>query len=476
MWSLKIKIILLSVVPLICVTALIASLVFKQSSTLAKQQLKLIKTNIMHSKTLELQNHIAQAFASIRNIYEPASANDQYAKQQVRDILTRLRFSENGYFFAYTLDGLNLVHPILPELVGENLWNYQDAEGTMLIQDLITQAKAGGGFSHYLWEKPSTGKRVKKLAYVVLLDKWQWMLGTGVYLDDVDAELARIKLQTEQNIDHNFIWLFIVTSISGIVIALLGTSLNISEHKLADKKLKALTQRIIDSQEQERQRVSRELHDGINQLLVSIKYRLESATECSNTPTTISVSLHQGLHTINQAIGEIRRISKDLHPSVLDDLGLGAALTSLCQEFEQRTAIDVFFECDINAIHIPAMVQTTLYRITQEALQNIEKHAAADTVDILLTHRKQQLQMSIRDNGCGFEIENKSTQANFKQFNRGPEFASSGLGLRNIFERISHIDGQVSIHSQLAKGTQITIKLPLQKCSTFSQIPLEQIT
>ncbi|MDO6687832.1 MULTISPECIES: cache domain-containing protein [unclassified Agarivorans] len=474
MWSLKFKIILLSIVPLVCVTALIATLVFKQSSILTDQQLALIKENIMRSKTLELQNHIDQAFASIRDIYEPAAADDEHAKHQVRELLNRLRFAEDGYFFAYTLKGVNLVHPIQPELVGQNLWDFEDSEGTHLIQDLIAQAKAGGGFSNYLWEKPSTGKRVQKLGYVVMLDKWQWMFGTGVYLDDVDVELAKLEMQTQENINRTFIWLFIITTISGILIAFLGASLNISEHKLADKKLKELTQRIIDSQEQERQRVSRELHDGINQLLVSIKYRLESATECNNTPASVAASLNQGLGTINEAIGEIRRISKDLRPSVLDDLGLAAALGGFCQEFEHRTGIDVFLECDIDNLNIPSTVETTFYRITQEALQNVEKHAQADTVDIVLNQHAKTLVMKIRDNGIGFEMGKRVRRHSIKELTRRPELASSGLGLRNIFERIAHIDGHVDVDSQLGEGTLITIKVPLLEVETAVKAIQEQ--
>ncbi|GDY27037.1 sensor histidine kinase [Agarivorans sp. Toyoura001] len=474
MWSLKFKIILLSIVPLLCVTALIATLVFKQSSILTDQQLALIKENIMRSKTLELQNHIDQAFASIRDIYEPAAADDEHAKHQVRELLNRLRFAEDGYFFAYTLKGVNLVHPIQPELVGQNLWDFEDSEGTHLIQDLIAQAKAGGGFSNYLWEKPSTGKRVQKLGYVVMLDKWQWMFGTGVYLDDVDVELAKLEMQTQENINRTFIWLFIITTISGILIAFLGASLNISEHKLADKKLKELTQRIIDSQEQERQRVSRELHDGINQLLVSIKYRLESATECNNTPASVAASLNQGLGTINEAIGEIRRISKDLRPSVLDDLGLAAALGGFCQEFEHRTGIDVFLECDIDNLNIPSTVETTFYRITQEALQNVEKHAQADTVDIVLNQHAKTLVMKIRDNGIGFEMGKRVRRHSIKELTRRPELASSGLGLRNIFERIAHIDGHVDVDSQLGEGTLITIKVPLLEVETAVKAIQEQ--
>jgi two-component system NarL family sensor kinase len=147
----------------------------------------------------------------------------------------------------------------------------------------------------------------------------------------------------------------------------------------------------------------------------------------------------------------------------LDDLGLAAALGGFCQEFEHRTGIDVFLECDIDNLDLPSTVETTFYRITQEALQNVEKHAQADTVDIVLSQQAKLLVMKIRDNGTGFVMGKKVRRHSIKELTRRPELASSGLGLRNIFERIAHIDGQVEVDSQLGEGTLITIKVPLHE-------------
>ncbi|RKF14293.1 histidine kinase [Alginatibacterium sediminis] len=454
MFSLKFKIILLSIVPLIAVTSLIATLVLYQSQVLTNQQRSLLQDNILENKRAELRNHISQALASINEIYLDNSLDPNVAKHQAKQIINRLRFSNDGYFYIYTLEGVNLVHPINPELVGENLWDYQDSQGTFLIQDLIAQAKAGGGYSTYLWEKPSTGELERKLGVVTLLDKWQWMLGTGVYLDEIDRVVSKLDLQMEANIERTFSWIFFVCTTAMVLIGVLGASLNISEHKLADKKLKQLTKRIIDSQEQERTRVSRELHDGINQLLVSIKYRLETATECEGTSEVVTESLQHGLSTINEAIGEIRRISRDLRPSILDDLGLHAALNSLCQEFEQRTGIDLFFESNIENLELSETVETTLYRVTQEALQNIEKHSKADTIDIHLQASPKQLKMSIQDNGCGFDAHKARRRKELSPH-------GNGFGLRNIRERIAFIDGIVEVKSQVGQGTQLKVQVPL---------------
>ena len=117
------------------------------------------------------------------------------------------------------------------------------------------------------------------------------------------------------------------------------------EHRLADRKLKQLTQRLITSQEEERSRLSRELHDGISQLLVSIKFQFELASrELGTGKPSAGETLREGTQRLAAAIGEIRRISHDLHPSLLDTLGLPAALGQLVEEFRQRSGLDVGLE------------------------------------------------------------------------------------------------------------------------------------
>ena len=128
----------------------------------------------------------------------------------------------------------------------------------------------------YNWVKPSTRKSGPKLGYVVAIKDWGWIMGSGLYLDDVEAALAQVDAQQSRNIDATMLWIMGLAILATLVIATLGLALNISESRVADAKLKALAQRVVDSQEQERARLSRDLHDGISQWLVSIKLQIEA--------------------------------------------------------------------------------------------------------------------------------------------------------------------------------------------------------
>ncbi len=448
--SLKLKIILLSIIPLVVVTGIINAFVFYQSTRLSEHEIAIIEENVISSKRQELQKYIELALRSIKEIYENAGPDDEVAKKRVKDILNNLTFGDDGYFFVYTWDGKTLVLPYQKELVGKNQWEVTDVQGKKLLQALIKQGRNGGGFVTYYWHKPSKKEKVKKLSYAVSLDKWGWMMGTGLYIEDVDAEVAKIRKQVSKSIKDTFSVILLVTTISVALIATLGASLNISERKLADKKLKALTRRIIESQEEERARVSRELHDGINQLLVAIKYRLEAAEELVAPESEAKQSIELGTKTINQAIQEIRRISKDLRPSVLDDLGLTPALDSLLAEYAQLTRIQVNFNNQLGDLSLPRDAQTTLYRVTQESLHNIEKHAKATEIEVHLSHMGDKLKMEIKDNGAGFDVKNVSLR-----------HSGGGLGLRNMRERIEHLEGQFELTSVVGNGTQIVIWLPL---------------
>ncbi len=126
---------------------------------------------------------------------------------------------------------------------------------------------------HYVWQRPSTGK----LGYVIPLERWGWMIGTGIYLENVESTLARIDAQVAANIDRTVMWIGVIALVTIASSAACAAVLNISEHRSADVKLKRLARQVVESQKQERARLSRELHDGISQMLVSVKLLLESA-------------------------------------------------------------------------------------------------------------------------------------------------------------------------------------------------------
>ncbi|MBC7415926.1 MAG: cache domain-containing protein, partial [Herminiimonas sp.] len=268
--KLRQKIILLAIIPLIAALCAIALAVRHQAVSLAQEERAAVESAYLATKQGELRHYVSLGTRSISNLYD-APWQDAETQEQAKAILEKLDYGDDGYFFIYDLKGINLMHPRQPELVGRNLWDLTDTAGNHTIQNLIARAEAGGGIERYLWVKPSTGKVVSKLGYVVLLKRWGWVLGTGLYMDDVEAALAKIDAQTSANIANTMWWIAAIAIAAVLVIGLSGLWLNLSEYRVADAKLKVLAQRVVHSQELERARLSRDLHDGISQLLVSVK-------------------------------------------------------------------------------------------------------------------------------------------------------------------------------------------------------------
>ena len=368
-------------------------------------------------------------------------------KRQVLALLERINFGSDGYFFVYDRSGKSLMHPRQATLVGKDLWNMTDPHGLPVIQALIRSATEGDGFQRYGWQKPSTGQVAEKLAYVSMLERWGWMLGTGIYLEDVDNAIAQVRHDVSSGIRTTMLAIAIVALIAVLLVFASGLTLNVSEHRLADRRQQQLTQRIITSQEEERSRLSRELHDGISQLLVSIKFKFELAGhELDAGKASAAQTLRQGIERLAGAIGEVRRISHDLHPSLLDTLGLASAIGQLASEFEQRSGLRVTYDNSLGDTRLSDDMNVALFRILQEALTNIERHAGAGQVTIQLTGDPRRVNLRISDDGTGFSPRQAEQ--------------SGGIGLRNIRERVEHFGGDFSIASTSA-GTVLSVALLL---------------
>jgi len=449
--KLRQKIIVLAIAPLIVALIALALAVRHQANILAQQQRATVEAAYLASKEAELKHYVVLATRSIAHLYD-SGRNDEATRNEATTILAKLDYGDDGYFFVYNLEGKNLMHPRQPELVGRDLWDLRDTSGNPTIQRLIAQAKAGGGYVRYLWEKPSSGKVAPKLGYVVTIERWGWMLGTGIYLDDVDAALAKIDAQISGNIRNTMIWIAGIAIASVLVIALSGLALNISEYRVADAKLRALAQRVVRSQEEERARLSRDLHDGISQWLVSIKLQVESGIAKllahSTQPEIARASFDRAAGQLNDVLGEVRRISHDLRPALLDDLGLAAALDHLTQEFSEHTAIATTFASEGVIDGLSDVANTVLFRIAQETLTNIKRHAAASTVTVRLTGDKSSVKLVVSDNGVGFDVASIA------------QHPKRGIGLRNMHERVNAIGGKLELTSS-GNGTQVTATLPL---------------
>jgi two-component system NarL family sensor kinase len=449
--KLRQKIILLAIAPLILALCAIAYAVRHQAILLAQQQRAAVEAAYLSSKEEELKHYVALATHSIAHLYD-SGRQDAATLDAAKAIISKLDYGgDDGYFFIYDLDGVNLMHPRKPELIGKNLWELRDTEGNPTIQRLLARARAGGGLERYMWEKPSSHKVESKLGYVVVLERWGWMLGTGLYVDDLDAALAKIDAQSSRNIYNTMLWIAAITIASALVIALSGLALNISEHRVADAKLKVLAQRVVRSQEEERARLSRDLHDGISQWLVSIKLQVESGIAKlaghAAGHDAARVSFDRAAGQLNGVLGEVRRISHDLRPAILDDLGLAAALDHLAHEFAEHSSLPSHFESSGMTDGLNDVGNTVLFRIAQEALTNIQRHAAASDVHLRLAGDLKMVKLTVGDNGSGFDI--GGIAQNPKR----------GIGLRNMHERLEAIGGKLQLISS-KEGTQVIATIP----------------
>ncbi|BBU30180.1 sensor kinase [Burkholderia sp. THE68] len=460
--NLKAKIFLLAIVPFALAIGGITYGVRQQAETLAQAQHDTTQAAYMSSKEIELRHYVEIAKSAIAPYYD-APADDPRSDDERRrlalDALHRLDFGQDGYFFVYTMRGTSLMHPRQPDLVGRDLWLMRDPNGALTIQELIRQASQGGGYVRYVWRRPSTGLLAPKLGYVVPLPRWGWMMGTGIYLEDVETTLARIDSQAAVNIERTLMWIGAIALAGLAIIAVCAAVLNISEHRSADAKLKLLARQVVDSQEQERARLSRELHDGISQMLVSVKLLLESALArfergAAREPTA-EAALATSLGRLSGTLREVRRISHALRPAMLDDLGLAAALGQLARELDGQDGTEVRFEsmadgkpCAAQRATLPDPVNTVLFRIAQEALTNIARHAQATRAAITLDIATHAVTLDVTDNGRGFDAHTAITDP------------ASGVGLRNMRERLDTLGGTLAVSSQLGR-TSITACVPL---------------
>src|SRR6056297_3046844 len=339
------KLFLTATLPLILAAVAISVLVTLQSRQLAEREIRQLEEQLIAAKRAELKNYLSLARNAVINIYGRAGPDDAAAKLEVTRTLSALLYGQDGYFFVFDYDGNNLVSPRKTDLIGANWSGMTDPNGIEITDELIRLARTGGGYHTYDWPKPSTGEIARMITYVIGFQDWRWAVGTGVFVDDVLATVAAARDQVEARVERTFLYIGAITLAALLLVFGSGLFITIRERRLADAKLKKLTQRVFDAQEEERGRVARELHDGISQILVGVRYALDIAMRrLANGDERAQGDLDRGIAHLSGAINEVRRISRDLRPGALDDLGLGPALKDLIEDFGKRTGVATEFD------------------------------------------------------------------------------------------------------------------------------------
>jgi len=227
---------------------------------------------------------------------------------------------------------------------------------------------------------------------------------------------------------------------------------DMSESRRAEELLRALTHRVVQVQEVERGRVALELHDNITQLLIAILLRSQTLTDSLSVQNKSVKKEALKLHVLlGEAAEEVERISRNLRPGTLELLGLVATLRATSHEFSERTEVPVHLACVSLKARLPVETELALYRILQEALNNVGKHAQATSVTVNLTKKSGIIQMTISDDGVGFDSDHHAIRRNKK----------GGLGLLGMQERANFVGGVLTVKSFRRHGTEIQVRIPL---------------
>lgn len=223
----------------------------------------------------------------------------------------------------------------------------------------------------------------------------------------------------------------------------------------AEARMRQLSQQLVAAQEEERRKLSRELHDHVGQMLTALRMelgRIERLRMPNNTPVSEAVAESRDL--VDGMVRTVRDLALGLRPSMLDDLGLQSALEWHVRDFTRRFGLAVDLNIDGSLDRLPDQYRTCVYRVVQEALTNCARHSGAGRVTVALRDRQGELTITIADDGVGMQ----------------PAPRNAGLGLRGIEERVRELDGTMTIGSSPSGGTQLTISLPVRTAAKESPV------
>jgi len=231
---------------------------------------------------------------------------------------------------------------------------------------------------------------------------------------------------------------------------MLGVNIDITERKRTEETLAEMARKLIESQEQERARIGRELHDDINQRLALLAVGLE---ELQLDPSEFAQRIEALQTQLSQISEDVQALSHELHSSKLQYLGAVAGLRSWCKEFAERHKIEIDFTSN-GTSSLPLEIGITLLRVLQEALQNAVKYSGAKRIGVQLQEGLGEIHLIVSDSGRGFDVDTA--------------LRGKGLGLTSIRERVRLVNGTTTVDSKPMAGTRIHVRVPLASLSPIA--------
>lgn len=395
---------------LVVLMIVLVFIVLKEEEDLLHRLTENLKESYLESKKQELRLQIKTAQDEIAEYYSIDA--DEEKKSKAMDKLRNLRYDGgDGYFFVYDLKGKNLVHPIYKDWEGTLRWDLQDCKDKQkyIIQDLKRVAVEGGetgGFDVYRFAKPSASKSenisyscddVKpKLGYVIILSHWNVLLGTGIYLDEVDDFIDHVNKKAAPYISEALYGIFVLF----FIIAIILYSVQITLGRASGES-------------KEKLRIINLLHNSIEQKLASVirnlgnkRIQIERSSEnlSQDDIKKFLIDIEKNTFTAFQEIIDIRK-NTELH----EEITLVDGLREEIRKFQEKEHVLVEFilsrEAETQTIYLLKIKKKVLLDVCRNSLSNIAKHAAAEQVWISLEVDESKIVLTIRDDGIGFKWE-----------------------------------------------------------------------
>jgi len=406
-----------------------------------------------------LANQAAVAIENAR-LYQQAEEGRLHA--EAMQVISRVLASELDYqriahniaTFAYRLVNAQFVYLAVPEaegfrpvaLAGQEAHHTNDPLRPTRLpgQDILARAAHGPIVVPDLEQDPTFTQKPQTKEIT-------WRTVVAVPLLSYDQFLGVLAAYADQ--PHFFMPndIAILMSLASQGAVAIQNARLFKELKTQREQLHHLSLRLVNAQEEERRRISRELHDELGQALTALKINLDVGRHA--LPTDASPKLKHSLQEASslaiQTLETARNLSLELHPAILDDLGLVSALRWEIDRYEQRTNQTVQFKAELGDVVLKPELEITLYRIIMEALTNISRHAQASHIAVRLTHTNDKVQAEIEDDGVGFITEGRVT-SNERQ----------SLGLVSMRERTGLLGGIFELTSQPGRGTLVSVQFP----------------
>ena len=261
---------------------------------------------------------------------------------------------------------------------------------------------------------------------------------------------SSLSVRRPHGVVHYTVTISPILTGEGNLIGLVGLNVDVTDHLNTLHTLRTVSLRLVQVQEEERRRIAREIHDSLGQLLTALQLELTAAIQTLDISVPAPKALNDALTTIEESITLAQNLCYDLRPPLLDDFGLDAALRDYLSEFQEKWGIAVHFRVEELDHVLDRDAEAALFRIAQEALTNVLKHAHAKQVQVHLGRKDQTIFLRIQDNGCGFAVQQTRKRRRADHY-----------GLMTMNERIELLGGELQVESHPGSGTTITALLPI---------------